>query len=156
MTNNDLMKVKRAFAKVSAEVGRQEIQLIKFAATDYLFSLKANITSEKYANATWKYSLSYQDFKNKEHPGKPFWKFSDDLFNAIANSAETNGRFVGIPTTATNSEGEKIGPIAIQTEYGKNRQPARAVFGPTFDDYFDNKFQKRADTSLLRILGKWM
>jgi hypothetical protein len=158
MKTNNTVKIRRAMTNVVNELKRQETQLIKTAATDFLFKVKMAITSEKYADATWIYSPAYAEYKSKHQPNKVYWKFSDDLFAAISNvTISKSERFVGVPESARNGAGEKISKYALRLEYGvAGRQPARPVFNPSLDEYFEGMFQKRVDNSIYQILGRWM
>lgn len=150
-------EVKRAITATFNKVKKQAKELMYNSSTDYMQLVMKNITNEKYADASWQYSPAYKEWKNIEAPDKPYWKLSDDLFNAISNKGTVGiNRFVGIPSEATNKKGQKIAKYALQMEFGvKGKQPDRPVFGPSLDEYFNNGFQKRIDSTILEIIGQW-
>lgn len=155
---SNVYQINRAISNTLNEVLLQRKQIILNASSDYKIELQTYIMTEKFADASWVYSESYKDYKSRVAPNQPYWKLSGDLFNAITNKKTTGfNRFVGIPSTARNSNGDVIAKYALRLEYGdkKSRQPPRPVFAPTLEVYFNGNFQKRIDKSIQDIMNKW-
>ena len=147
-----------AFNRVEKEIKLQRRKIIANSAQTYQVLLIGNIFSQKYADATWEYNKDYKKWKNKNHPNKGYWNLTGDLVNAISIVRSGFSAEVGImPNQYSSRNSANIGQYALKMEYGgkKHNQPARPVFAPTFNDFYDNEFQVVIDKAVSSIVSKW-
>ena len=157
MIKHNTKHIIRALDKVMKEVNNQSKALILRSSTDYLIAVQSAIKNQTYADATWIHSPSYSYYKRQVAPNKPYWMLSDDLFKSIKNRKITvRSRFVGIQAGRINKEGFLISWYALKMEFGdEGRHTPRPVFGPSLNDYFNRKFQKRTEKTIQKITMNW-
>ena len=147
-----------AVKRVQYEIASQSTKIISNSAQTYQVLLIGNIFSQKYADATWEYNKTYKKWKSKHYPNKGYWSLTGDLVNAISIARRGYSAEVGImPNEYSSRNSANIGQYALKLEYGgkKHNQPARPVFAPTFNDFYDNEFQVVIDKAVSSIVSKW-
>lgn len=155
-------------------------ELPRRASLQFVNKLAVAISTEKYSAGYAQYHPQYRNWK-AQWASIGWWKIKGDLLASLTtwmSPYKTKGGWMaGIPGGVMDSGGKswwyrglggknkgkrkKIAMIATTGEFGGNfgkggTHPARPVFQPTMDDYYEEDLPKLADQALDAIGGAWV
>ncbi len=164
----DLSRILFALAKVESMAMLQATDLPYHAAVDYSNLVIGNIHSQKFLHTWAPLNKRYQSWKKRRQFGKTskHWVLFGDLVNKISPTKFGKGWLGGVMPGVMDSGNKswfgdsppkEIAWYGRMGEYGRRGQPARAVFGPTLDEYMSDNdgIDKRGKESLRKIGNNW-
>jgi len=164
------LHLKRYFAAlngISAHVKREKNDLPYRNAVAFSNLVVGNISTQKYASGYAPLNPRYKEWKKHYgRSGREFWALFNNLIQRIAAFKVKGGWMGGIEVgmvvggTSWFGKGDRghsvdVAQYATWLEYGRKGQPARPLFVPSTEEYWQGEFQKQGIQSLHKMKGYW-
>lgn len=156
-----------AVNKVSSVLKTEKVGLPYRNAVEFSHLVVNNISTQKYAGGYAPLNTRYREWKEQYgRSGKEFWALFNNLIQRISAFKVKGGWMGGIESgmmvggTSWFGRGN-VGHLVDVAEYarwleeGRKGQPARPLFAPTTEEYWEDGFFKKGAESLRKIKGAW-